>query len=128
MLILQTALPPSNNLGCCNCHQYILIKYFLFLLCDNVYHAEGHTKVAVSVNKSCKKKLSEILMKITCHGFFQHWWIPQVATLAAPSGFILKFYPDLEKNFYSWTLKLREKKFGGKKRVKGDIGNAILNT
>ena len=62
-------------------------KYFFFLWYDDVYRAEGHRAVDISVKPSWKKLYLKILMRETCLGFFNienfyrscnyglFWWI-----------------------------------------------------
>ena len=64
-------------------------KYFFFLGYDDVYHAEGHTEVEVSV-KQIWKKVSQNLDDGNMPRFFSTLKIfTEVATLVAPGGFSL---------------------------------------
>ena len=87
LLSLQTASPSTKKKYCCFLHQYFWIEYCFFLWYDDVYRAEGHTEVDISVKQSWKKLYLKILMRETFHVFFNieefyrscnfgcFWWI-----------------------------------------------------
>ena len=95
LLSLQTAKPSDKNIYCRFNHQDFWTEYFFFLWYDDVYHAEGHTAVDISVKKSWKKLHLEVLMRETCLGFFNIDNFTKVATLAASGGFFEIFSPHV---------------------------------
>ena len=69
LLSLQTAKPSDKKIYCRYHHQDFWTEYFFFLWYDDVYRAEGHTAVDISVKQSWKKLYLKILMRVTCLGF-----------------------------------------------------------
>ena len=69
LLSLQTAKPSDKKIYCRYHHQDFWTEYFFFLWYDDVYLAEGHTAVDISVKQSWKKLYLKILMRVTCLGF-----------------------------------------------------------
>ena len=65
LLSLQTAKPSDKIRYCCYHHQDFWTKYIFFLCYDDVYRAEGHTAVDISVKQSWKNVYLKILMRVT---------------------------------------------------------------
>ena len=87
LLSLQTAKFSDKNRYCRFHHQDFRTKYFFLLWYEDVYCAEGHTAVDISVKQSWNKLYLKILMRETCLGFFNieefyqscnfgcFWWV-----------------------------------------------------
>ena len=93
LLSLQTAKPSDKKRYFCYNHQDFWTKYFFFLSYDDVYRAEGHMVVDISVEQSWKKLYLKILMKVTCLGFPTLKNFTKVPTMAASGEFLKNIKP-----------------------------------
>ena len=68
-LSLQTAKHSDKKKYCRYHYQDFWTEFFFFLWYDDVYRAEGHAGVDISVKQSWKKLYLKILMRVTGLGF-----------------------------------------------------------